>query len=451
MTMLKDKIGNFFSGDSRTLNVKKNVIASIILRGIGILSSFLLVPLTIGYVSSEIYGVWLTLSSVLAWLGFLDIGFTQGLKNRLTEALAKGDLDRGKALVSTTYFLMICLFVPACIILQLIIPYVDWCALLHIDSIYASQIMLSLHALIAFACIQMIINVIVSVVAAYQKVALSNSFNVIGSVLSLIVIYILTKTCQGSLLILTFTIGLMPVLVALIASVFLYTYRFSQVAPTVSHIKLNLIKDLFNLGYKFFLINIQVIIIFQSTNFLISYVSSPNDVTIYNVAYKYLNIAMMGYAIIVAPLWPAYTDAYVKGDFEWMKTMRKKMEKILLLSLGCLSLMVVISPFVYKIWIGDSVEVPFIMTFLVALYVAFYCVQSLNGTLLTGMGKISISTIVTTMGMIVHIPLSLFFSSYIGVYGVVSSMVLIVVFYSVMMYIQVNKILTNKATGIWLK
>ena len=127
------------------------------------------------------------------------------------------------------------------------------------------------------------------------------------------------------------------------------------------------------------------------------------------------------------------------------------MEKILLLSLGCLSLMVVISPFVYRIWIGDSVEVPFIMTFLVALYVAFYCVQSLNGTLLTGMGKISISTIVTTMGMIVHIPLSLFFSRYIGVYGVVSSMVLIVVFYSVMMYIQVNKILTNKATGIWLK
>ncbi len=72
--------------------------------------SFMLVPLTIGYVSSDLYGVWLTLSSILTWLTFLDIGFSQGLKNKLAEAIAQTDWGKGKSLVSTTYFLMILIF-----------------------------------------------------------------------------------------------------------------------------------------------------------------------------------------------------------------------------------------------------------------------------------------------------------------------------------------------------
>ena len=70
------------SGDKRSINVKKNVLGSIIIKGVSMIISFMLVPLTIGYVSSDLYGVWLTLSSILTWLTFLDIGISQGLKNK---------------------------------------------------------------------------------------------------------------------------------------------------------------------------------------------------------------------------------------------------------------------------------------------------------------------------------------------------------------------------------
>ena len=77
-----------------------------------LLASFLLVPLTIGYISPDLYGVWMTLSSIMTWLVFLDIGFTQGMKNKVTEAIALNQRDRAKSLVSTTYFMMILIFVP---------------------------------------------------------------------------------------------------------------------------------------------------------------------------------------------------------------------------------------------------------------------------------------------------------------------------------------------------
>lgn len=45
------------TGDGRSLAVKKNIIYSILIKALSIVVSFLLVPMTIGYVSPELYGV----------------------------------------------------------------------------------------------------------------------------------------------------------------------------------------------------------------------------------------------------------------------------------------------------------------------------------------------------------------------------------------------------------
>lgn len=451
MTFLMDRIRSFFSGDKRSLTVKKNAVFSICLKGISILVSFMLVPLTIGYVSQELYGVWLTLSSMVVWLGFLDVGFSQGLKNRLAEAIALNDWDRGKRLVSTTYFLMVLIFVPLGILAQFIVPLIDWCSLLNISEIYRDDVIKSLHVLVAFTCLQQISNVLVGVVFAFQRVAFSNSFLVLGNIISLIIIWLLTKYVPSSLLVLCFALAAMPILITIVASVLLYRKMFKKVRPSINFIDLSLSKDLFGLGYKFFLINIQVIVLYQSTNMLISYVSSPKEVAEYNIAYKLLNCAMMVFFLVTAPLRPAYTDAYARKDFLWMKKMRKKMGKILMLSIGACTILTSMSQPIYSIWIGDKVDVPFTMTLAVFCYVAVYCWSNLNGTLIVGMGKLKMNTMISLVGMFVHIPISLFLSKYLGAYGVLVSLVGINFFYAVMQHIQASKLINQTASGSWDK
>ena len=444
-----DKIKSLWGGHNRSANVKKNILGSILIKGISMAVSFLLVPLTIGYVSSELYGVWLTMSSILAWLCFLDIGFSQGLKNKLAEAIAQNDWQRGKALVSTCYFMMLLIFVPVCLILEGVIPLIDWASLLNVSSQYSEEIIKAMYVLIAFACLQMIVNVLVSVVAAFQMVALSGTFTVIGNAISLGVIYVLTKTCPPSLVVLALTLAAMPVFVTLIASFILFCGKFKSVAPSLSFVNRKYVKDLFGLGYKFFIINIQVVVLYQSTNILISNISSPNEVTTYNIAHKLLSCAMMMYTLVTSPLWPAYTDAYTRGDYVWMTDMQKKMRRILILSiLGCFAIALMSSP-IYHIWIGDSVTVPCEMTMMVAVYVAVYCWMNLNGTLLVGMGKIKIETCMAFFGMIFHIPFSLLLGKYLGAYGVLVSLISINFLYAVVMNVQVNKILNKKAYGVW--
>jgi len=441
----------FFKGNERSSIVKKNILASLGIKSVSIFVSFALVPLTIGYVSSDLYGVWLTLSSILTWIGFLDLGFSQGLKNRLTESIAVGDWIKGKMLVSTTYFLMIILMIPACIILECLIPLINWSSLLNVSVQYEEQIRNVMYILIAFAGIQIILGVLTSVVAAFQMVAFSNSFYVIGNVLSLIIIFVFSKTIPPSLLALVFSLGAMPLLVLFFSSILLYNSKFRRVSPNIHYVKIKYARDLFNLGYKFFIINIQVVILYQSTNILISNVSSPNEVTVYNIAYKLLSSAMMFYSIISGPLWPAYTDAYVKKDYTWMEKVHSKMLRILMLSILLIILVCIFSTPIYQIWIGDKVHIPFEMTILVAIYISICCWESLNGSMIGGMGKLKLSSILAMFGMILHIPLSLLLGNYIGAYGVIISLIFINFIYVFTGHIQLRKILANNATGVWNK
>ena len=190
---------------------------------------------------------------------------------------------------------------------------------------------------------------------------------------------------------------------------------------------------------------------FQATNILISNVSGPNDVTSYNIAYKYLNVAMMVYNIILTPLWPAFTDAFTRKDFVWMNGIYRKMVKVFMMLALIMLIMLFCSPFVYRIWIGEKVHIPFLMSVCVCLYMIVTTWTNLQTMTLNGIGAIKIQTYISLLGVCIHIPLSFFLGKYIGGCGVVCSMMVITLFYAVIFTKQINLILKQKATGIWIK
>ena len=439
------------SGSQRSVTIKKNILWSFIIKGISILTSFLLVPLTLGYVTAEIYGVWLTISSILHWMTYMDVGFTLGLKNRLAEALAKNDYNRGKGLVSTTYFMMVVIFVPFSILLIVASPFINWCNILNVSQEYADTITITIQILSLFLSLQMIVNVFVAVVAAHQKTALSQLFQVIGQVCSLIIIASMSKFVEPSLVNLTFAYSLMPIVIVALASLYFFKGSMKRISPNYRFVDKRYIRDLWNLGVKFFIIQVQMIVLYQSTNLLISHIDGPEAVTQYNVAYKLLNIISMVYMIILGPLWPAFTDAYTKGDYNWMKDIYRKMSYVFIALCGIILIVTLSSPIIYSFWVGDKVFVPFILTVLVALYTALHSWDSLQVMLINGIGAVKIQTYIVLMGIVLHIPLSLFLGRYIGMLGVIVSMSLINLIYSTVFTIQINMIINNKATGVWLK
>lgn len=441
----------FNSDNSRTQIIKKNVFYSAGIKGISILISLLLVPLTINYVSSEVYGIWLTLSSIISWLSFFDVGFGLGLRNRLTTAISLGDYRKGRILVSTTYCILLIIFLFIGIVGYYISDIVNWCELLNISTDYKIVLVTASRIVVITFCASIILKLIQNVYQAYQMTAAASAIDTVSQALSLIFIYILTKTTFPNLNYLALVFCGAPVVVYVVYSVILYSGKFKQVAPSFFFVDVKYAKDLFSLGGQFFLIQIIFIILYQSVNFVISHYCGPEQVTVYNIAYKYLNCAVMVFNIIMAPLWSAYNDAYAKNDYGWMKSIYVKLFRInILVSVGLL-IMIAISPIVYRLWIGDAVFIPFIVSILMGLYMVCQTFSTMHASILNGMGIIRVQIIQAALQGVLFVGAILVIGKGLDLIGILLIMLMTAVIPAVILPAQVRLLLNNNAKGIWKK
>ena len=264
--------------------VKRNIIMSIGIKTVGVFVSLFIVPITLGYLSEEEYGIWLTLSSMLAWIGFFDIGLTNGLRNKLTEALAVKDNERAKIYLSTTLFLLVSLMFVLLVIFGLCCGFIDWQTVFNSKTISLETLGKVAFYTITFFCIQFALKVVTALFYATQCAAIADFLNMLGSLGALIVIWLLTLvTPKGNLLAIALTFSIVPVVVLMIAYIIVFGGKYRSISPSVKYIKFKYTKDLVGLGIKFFIVQAAALILFTTSNFIITQLFGPSEVTMYNI------------------------------------------------------------------------------------------------------------------------------------------------------------------------
>lgn len=439
------------SGHDRSVNAKKNILFSFAIKGGSIAISLFLVPLTIHYVNPSQYGIWLTLSSIIGWMGFFDIGFGNGLRNRFAESIAKGEHDQARTYLSTTYAIMAIITSVFLLLFLCINPFLNWSKILNSPPGMAAE--LSLLALIVFVffCLQFVLQLISTVLTANQEPSKAALFNFFGTLFSAIVVFVLTKTSSGNLIYLGFVFGLTPVLVLLASSLWFYSHSYRRYAPSVKFVKFSYARDLMSLGVKFFVIQIAVIVLYQITNVIIAQMFGPAEVTPYNIAFKYFSIIPMSLSIVTAPFWSAYTEAWVKQDFDWIRGTVKKLKQLWIFLSVVTILMLVSSNFIYKVWVGKQIVVPLSVSITMAAYVIINAWNGIYAQFFNGVGKIRLQLYSAVWGVILMVPMSIFLGRKFGVAGIILSSALLALINMVWSFIQYDKIINNKATGIWAK
>lgn len=440
------------AGHSRSVAIKRNIFYSLIIKGGSIIISLMLIPMTIRFVNETQYGLWLTLSSIVGWFNFFDIGLGNGLKTRLTESIAKGDLNQGKVYVSTTYAILIMISVVICILFFVFQFFIDWSVVLNAPSEYAGELWLvATVVFMSFLC-QFVLNLVVVVAAANQNTVYSSLINLSGNLLSFISIFILTKYyVSGNLLQLSIPVCLSPIIAMGLFTVILYSKKYKTVSPSFSSIDFGCVKDIIGLGMKFFIIQFGVILYYNVDNMIITQVLGPKEVTTYNIAYKYFAVITMISAIVMTPLWAAFADANVKKDYNWIRKTVKNLN-YLCVGLAILSVaMVLASPLVYRYWVGDRIEVPLALSAILAVYTVWNTYRTIYIYYLNGMGVIRLQVYLVIISGLINIPLAIFLSKRIGVSGAILSTTILCILCGVIEIIQYKKLITNKAMGIWRK
>jgi O-antigen/teichoic acid export membrane protein len=446
---LKDNLQKFLSGDVRTIKARKNILGSFVVKGASILISLLLVPLTLNYLSPYEYGVWLTLSSILTWINYFDIGLANGLRNKLAETFATEDKSLGQIYVSTTFFLLTAIM-TACFLLFLIFqPIINWSMILNVAPGMVEHLNSIIVIAFGFFCLSLIFKLTGIILIADQRPATNDLITLVGSALTLIIIYVLVRTSQGSLqkVILTFTA--IPAFVLVATYPILFAKRYKYLSPTVQAVKLEYTKDLIGLGVQFFLMQISSIILFSSSNLIIAHLLGPEQVTPYNIVFKYFSFVTLLFNLIITPMWSATTEAYAKEDYAWIQNGLRSMLKIWGVSVVGVILMTLGGQFVYSLWIGHQIVIPFMLTLLMGAYTIIWLWSVCFSTFLFGIGKLRLQLVNITLVAVLFIPLAIFLTRLWGIYGIVLALTLSNLSGAILNPIQFRKILAGKARGIW--
>lgn len=433
----------------------KNVALNVGLQLLGVVVSFGLLPLTLRVTSVEQVGFWLTINSVLSWLAYSDFGLGTGLKNRLGEAIARSDIDKGKYYVSSAYFFVLILSLVFGVITVLSFLYCGdlIVAFLFGKASVSSQLRLVLLTVLILFYVRFPLQLLYPILDANQKLYMVKFLRVVGQLMVLIILAVLAYVGgKLSLLDLAYLHSSVPIIILLLSSFIYFSLNQSQ-RPSFKFFDGSNFKDLFGLGGRYFLIQINMLVLFQSANFLIARLSGPKDVVVFSTVFTLFSSLNIGFSAIVAPYWSAFLNAINQNDIEWVSRALIRLKWIWLFVMIVGALIAYNADWIVFIWIGDSVELPKYLAWLVYAFMALFTYGMTSNMVINSTGKIYVQTLVMSVISMVYLPLVYLLFNYtsLGILSIPIGMSLIGVYTVFFAPYHARTILENRTKGLFAK
>lgn len=446
-------INKILKGKGRTALILKNVGASTLLKAISITLSFIMVPITLDYLSKTGYGLWSALSSILTWFFIFDIGIGNGLKNKFIELKAQNKFKEIKYYVSTAYAIFVSLIFVVIVIFYFINEFINWGELLNAPISMHNEVDKTIIIVFVALCLNFVLRLINTILQADLRTGLSDSFGVIYSSITLIGILVIREIATPSLSNFALLYTGSTLLVTITASLVLFSTDYKEIRPRIKFVQIKFAKDLSTIGFKFFFLQLGSLILFQTSGLILSSLVGPDSVADYNISLKYFSVAAILFSILAQPLWTGFGDAYYQKDILWIKKTFKRLNKLVLFLTALLIILLISQKFIFNLWLGDRIEVNYFMSI---LFLVFYIFQMISGTyepFINSTGKLKLSLRVLMCSVPLFIPITYLLITYFNLEA--SGMLIGLILFtsipsSVFSIIQSKKILAG-AKGIWNK
>ena len=437
----------------RSQKANFNILLSFFFKGGSIALQFFLISLTIQYIKSDVYGVWLTISSLVGWISVFDIGIGNGLRNKLSESLASKNYIISKTYISTTYAIIGLISAGLIVLYFIVSPFISWQAVFNSNFIAENELYSVVTVVSLCFFLKFVADIINVVAASFQMVSISSILIFLSNLGLTGAVWILTKTTDPNLLLLAFCLSFIPLLFSMGASIYLFSKPFKSFSPSLKAIDFKESKSIMTIGFQFFILQIITLIIFQTDNILIAQLFQPSDVTDFQVSYKYFSIIAFLFTLLLTPYWTAFTEAYYNKEYKWIQKTINALIKYWFLSIILLVLLLFCADFLIMLWVGNSVSVSFPLSLSICLYIVILNWNAIFATFLNGVGKIRLQIIYAIIMGIINIPLSFFLVNHFGwgTYAMPASNFFCLLLGAVINYMQYKKIITRKAVGIWNK
>jgi O-antigen/teichoic acid export membrane protein len=434
---------------ARTRNYLFQIKSSVIYKALAMVASFLTVPPMLHHLGAEVFGVWSTLLAVLSWVVFFDFGIGNGLKNKVAEALATGERREAAAYIASGYGLigLIALGLWGCAMAaSFLLP---WQWVFNSTASNEETLRLMAQTSVTFLLLNFWLGMVGSLLGAVQRTDIIALGQMLSSCLTLFAVFVISRYAKATTVHFALAFGLSLALSN--AALIVWFYRhFGDLCwkPAIETLH---IRPLLSFGAQFFVIQIAVLVIFTTDKILIAQWVGPQFVTQYDLVFKIFNVVIFAHGVVSNPLWSAYTDAYKRQDFLWIRRMIRAQHRVFMATALVLVVLAFMVPWIIRIWVGDGVQIVGALIATLCLYSIVSVWNGMYAMITNGIGEIRVQMYTSVIAMLINVPLAYVLLKVfgLGVSAIVLSNVLSLLFGAVALPLQLAR--NKKLTGsrVW--
>jgi O-antigen/teichoic acid export membrane protein len=427
----------------RYVGIVRGIFTGLAGRAVAVIVSFISIPLTVRYLGAERYGAWVTISATMAWIAIADLGLSNSLTNAVSEGYASDRRDLAQDSVAAAFWSLMGIAVVLASTFFSVWARVPWDRVFNVET---AQARAEIGPAVAFAFAIFVLNLPFSIVSkiygAYQEVAFANGWAAAGNVLSLAALVAVTRL-RGGLVALVIAVSSMVLLINVISAVWVFGWSKPWLFPSLKRVNWPAVRKLTSLGSMFFVIQMAALILFQTDNLIIAHYRGAAAVTPYSVTWRLFSYTMLFQMLAIPSFWPAYTEAFSRGDRAWVRNSFRLNFRITVASTAALALpLVLCGRWFIERWAGKPAVPPSALLIWMGIWSVIYSATCSQSCILGSSSRLRGQMIYSVVAAVVNIIVSIVLVQRIGVTGaIVGTIIAYAVCVLVPQWIEVDRVL----------
>jgi O-antigen/teichoic acid export membrane protein len=392
------------------------------------LSAIFLIPALHSYLNSELFGVWMMISSFAAFSVLLDFGIGNALiKSLASKKVAKYRKNAYKNI--NTAYIILTLIAVITITLWLAWTYFSdnpYIVVGKINDENRSNAFIGFNLFVFIAAINIPASLIQKIQIGFQDGKWVGYGQFFCSLLTVISCYAVTYLKLSFVFIIAATV--VPILFTNILLTIFWIAKHSRIKYFfVAGINNLTYKNLIVNGSLFFLVQIASIAAFNSDSILVPHILGQDEYGRYAVVQKIFIVISLVISSAMTGLWPAIGDALAKDDKQWIKEVCKKMvlASFFILVIAVFFLISFIDE-ILGFWINHSFQKPSeTLIYLFSIWTFLEVFGILSTAIFNAFGLIASQAIIACIMALLIIICKFFFLSKLGINGAVISTIVV--------------------------
>jgi O-antigen/teichoic acid export membrane protein len=370
------------------------VLAAAVAKSIQLTTVLLSVPLTLPYLGSERYGMWMTISSCIVVLNFADLGLGLGLLNAIAAAHGHDDRQAARRAVSSAFFMLLSTCALLAIAFTIVYPSVPWARVFNVHSPLATaEAGPSTAVFVGCFLLNLLVGIVGRIQLGYQEGYRNSLWEACGNLLGLLLLIVAIRSECG-LPYLTAAVAGTPVLATVCNGALLIGVNRPWLRPSLSNVSTGCASEILQQGLLFLVLQVAFTLQAASDNILIAHVLGPDAVPEYSVAARLFGVIGAVLAMGLGPLWPAYGEALARNDVTWIRgTFARSVKLTLLMSASTALVLAVCGKGIIRVWAGEAVIPSALLLTSLAVWTVLGGVGNAVGTFLNGVNALRIQVL----------------------------------------------------------